>query len=141
VKAFTQHYESDALDASLLMMPMIGFLPIEDERVRNTIAAIERDLVVQGFVLRYKPEEKNVDGLPGDEGVFLPCSFWFATCLSMLGRKKEACELLERLLALSNDLGLFSEEYDPREKRLLGNFPQAFTHVALVTTVHFLEEE
>ena len=141
VKAFTQYYESDALDASLLMMPMIGFLPIEDERVRNTITAIERDLVVRGFVLRYKPEEENVDGLPGDEGVFLPCSFWFATCLNMLGRKKEACELLERLLGLSNDLGLFSEEYDPCEKRLLGNFPQAFTHVALIITVHFLEEE
>src|SRR5437868_1065299 len=141
VKAFTQYYGTDALDASLLMMPMIGFLPIEDERVRNTIAAIERDLVVQGFVLRYKPEEENVDGLPGDEGVFLPCSFWFATCLNMLGRKKEACELLERLLALRNDLGLFSEEYDPREKRMLGNFPQAFTHVALVSTVHFMEEE
>ena len=141
VKAFTQYYGTGALDASLLMMPMIGFLPVEDERVRNTIAAIERDLVVQGFVLRYKPEEKNVDGLPGDEGVFLPCSFWFATCLNMLGRKKEACELLERLLSLGNDLGLLSEEYDPREKRLLGNFPQAFTHVALITTVHFLEGE
>src|SRR5881227_908993 len=141
VKAFTQYYESDALDASLLMMPMIGFLPIEDERVRNTITAIERDLVVRRFVLRYKPEEENVDGLPGDEGVFLPCSFWFATCLNMLGRKKEACELLERLLALRNDLGLFSEEYDPCEKRMLGNFPQAFTHVALVSTVHFMEEE
>ena len=109
--------------------------------MRNTITAIERDLVVRGFVLRYKPEEENVDGLPGDEGVFLPCSFWFATCLNMLGRKKEACELLERLLGLSNDLGLFSEEYDPCEKRLLGNFPQAFTHVALIITVHFLEEE
>ena len=140
VKAFTQHYGSDALDASLLMTPMIGFLPIDDERVRNTIAAIERDLVVQGFVLRYKPEEENVDGLPGDEGVFLPCSFWFAICLNWLGRKKEAHELFERLLALRNDLGLFSEEYDPREKRLLGNFPQAFTHVALISTVHFLEE-
>jgi GH15 family glucan-1,4-alpha-glucosidase len=141
VKAFTQYYGSDALDASLLMAPMIGFLPIEDERVRNTIAAIERDLLVEGFVLRYKPHEENVDGLPGDEGVFLPCSFWFATCLNMLGRKKEACELVERLLSLRNDLGLFSEEYDPREKRFLGNFPQAFTHVALISTVHFLEEE
>jgi GH15 family glucan-1,4-alpha-glucosidase len=141
VKAFTQYYGSDALDASLLMAPMIGFLPIEDERVRNTIAAIERDLVVQGFVLRYKPEKENVDGLPGDEGVFLPCSFWFATCLNMLGRKKEACELVDRLLSLRNDLGLFSEEYDPHEKRFLGNFPQAFTHVALISTVHFLEEE
>src|SRR5437764_10395739 len=123
------------------MTPMIGFLPIDDERVRNTIAAIERDLVVQGFVLRYKPEAENVDGLPGDEGVFLPCSFWFAICLNLLGRKKAACELVERLLTLRNDLGLFSEEYDPREKRLLGNFPQAFTHVALITAAQFLEEE
>ena len=139
-KAFTQYYGSDALDASLLMMPMIGFLPIEDERVRNTIAAIERDLLVEGFVLRYRPEEENVDGLPGDEGVFLPCSFWFAICLNWLGRKEEAHEFFERLLALQNDLGLLSEEYDPREKRLLGNFPQAFTHVSLVAAAQFLEE-
>jgi len=141
VKAFTQYYGSDALDASLLMMPMIGFLPIEDERVRNTIAAIERDLLMQGFVLRYRPEEENVDGLPGDEGVFLPCSFWFAICLNLLGRKEEAHELFERLLTLQNDLGLISEEYDPRDKRLLGNFPQAFTHVSLIVAAQFLEEK
>ena len=140
VKAFTQYYGGDGLDASLLMMPMVGFLPIEDERVRNTIAAIERDLLVDGFVLRYRPEEENVDGLPGDEGVFLPCSFWFAICLHWLGRKEEAHEFFERLLALQNDLGLLSEEYDPREKRLLGNFPQAFTHVSLVAAAQFLEE-
>ena len=141
VKAFTQSYGSDALDASLLMMPMIGFLPIEDERVRNTIAAIERDLLVQGFVLRYRPEEKNVDGLPGDEGVFLPCSFWLAICLNLLGRKEEARDLFERLLTLQNDLGLLSEEYDPRDKRSLGNFPQAFTHVSLIVAAQFLEEK
>jgi len=125
----------------LLMMPMVGFLPIEDERVRNTIAAIERDLLVQGFVLRYRPQEENVDGLPGNEGVFLPCSFWFAICLNWLGRKEEAHELFERLLTLQNDLGLLSEEYDPRAKRLLGNFPQAFTHVMLVAAAQFLEEK
>src|SRR3977135_78067 len=141
VKAFTQYYGGDALDASLLLMPMIGFLPIEDERVRNTIAAIERDLLVQGFVLRYRPEEKNVDGLPGDEGVFLPCSFWLAICLNWLGRREEARELFERLLTLQNDLGLLSEEYDPREKRFLGNFPQAFTHVSLIVAAQFLEEK
>jgi len=141
VKAFTQYYGSDAFDASLLLMPMIGFLPIEDERVRNTIAAIERDLLVQGFVLRYRPEEENVDGLPGDEGVFLPCSFWFAICLNLLGRKEEAHELFGRLLTLQNDLGLISEEYDPRDKRLLGNFPQAFTHVSLIVAAQFLEEK
>jgi GH15 family glucan-1,4-alpha-glucosidase len=96
---------------------------------------------VQGFVLRYRPEEKNVDGLPGDEGVFLPCSFWLAICLNWLGRKEEARELFERLLTLQNDLGLLSEEYDPREKRLLGNFPQAFTHVMFIAAAQFLEEK
>jgi GH15 family glucan-1,4-alpha-glucosidase len=92
-------------------------------------------------VLRYRPEEKNVDGLPGDEGVFLPCSFWLAICLNLLGRKEEAHELFERLLTLQNDLGLISEEYDPRDKRLLGNFPQAFTHVSLIVAAQFLEEK
>jgi GH15 family glucan-1,4-alpha-glucosidase len=138
-KAFTQYYGSDALDASILMMPMTGFLPATDERVMNTIAAIERELLVDGLVLRYRPQEENVDGLPGNEGVFLPCSFWFATCLDMIGRKKEARALFERLLKLRNDLGLLSEEYDPRAKRQLGNFPQAFSHLALVSTAHFLE--
>jgi GH15 family glucan-1,4-alpha-glucosidase len=133
-KAFTQFYGSDALDASILMMPLVGFLPVTDERVRNTVAAIERDLVVAGFVLRYRPQEKGVDGLPGTEGVFLPCSFWLAHCFHLLGRKKEARELFERLLDLRNDLGLLSEEYDPCARRQLGNFPQAFTHVALLNT-------
>ena len=140
VKAFTQYYGSDALDASILMMPMAGFLPAEDPRVLNTIAAIERELLVDGLVLRYRPQEKNVDGLPGNEGVFLPCSFWLADCLHMIGRKKEARELFERLLGLRNDLGLLSEEYDPRAKRQLGNFPQAFSHLALVSTADFLEQ-
>jgi GH15 family glucan-1,4-alpha-glucosidase len=139
VQAFTQYYGSDALDASILMMPMCGFLPAQDPRVRNTIAAIERDLLVDGFVLRYRPQEEKVDGLPGHEGVFLPCSFWFANCLDMIGRKEDARALFERLLGLRNDLGLLSEEYDPRGKRQLGNFPQAFSHLALVSTAHFLE--
>jgi GH15 family glucan-1,4-alpha-glucosidase len=138
-KAFTQAYGSDALDASLLMMPLVGFLPATDERVRGTIEAIERELMQDGFVLRYRPQEENVDGLPGGEGVFLPCSFWLANCLHLLGRKKEARELFERLLALRNDLGLLAEEYDPVAKRQLGNFPQAFTHVALVNTARVLE--
>jgi GH15 family glucan-1,4-alpha-glucosidase len=133
-KAFTQVYGSDALDASLLMMPLTGFLPISDERVRTTIEAIQRELMQDGFVLRYRTEEKRVDGLPGGEGVFLPCSFWLADCLHLLGRQKEARELFERLLGLRNDVGLLAEEYDPRGKRQLGNFPQAFTHVALVNT-------
>ena len=137
-KAFTQFYGSDALDASLLTMPLTGFLPAADERVRSTIEAIERELVQEGFVLRYRPQEENVDGLPGREGVFLPCSFWLADCLHLLDRKKEARELFERLLNVRNDLGLLSEEYDPREKRQLGNFPQAFSHVALISAARIL---
>jgi len=140
-KAFTQFYGSDALDASLLVMPLTGFLPATDERVRGTIEAIERELMQNGFVLRYLPQEENVDGLPGREGVFLPCSFWFADCLHLLGRKKEARELFERLLDVRNDLGLLSEEYDPREKRQLGNFPQAFSHVALISAAAILGSE
>ncbi len=139
VKAFTQYYGSDALDASILMMPIIGFLPPRDPRVLDTIAAIERELMVDGFVLRYLPQEENVDGLPGNEGVFLPCSFWFVTCLDLIGRGDEARALFERLLTVRNDLGLLSEEYDPRAKRQLGNFPQAFSHLALVSAAHFLE--
>src|SRR6266550_13285 len=140
-KAFTQFYGSDALDASLLLMPVAGFLPATDERVRGTIEAIERELMQDGLVLRYRPQEEKVDGLPGGEGAFLPCSFWFADCLHLLGRKKEARELFERLLNLRNDLGLLSEEYDPREKRQLGNFPQAFSHVALVSAAAILGNE
>jgi GH15 family glucan-1,4-alpha-glucosidase len=137
-KAFTQFYGSDELDASLLMMPLTGFLPIDDERVIGTIEAIQRELVRDGFVLRYRTHENNVDGLPGGEGVFLPCSFWLADCLFLLGRKDEARELFERLLNLRNDLGLLAEEYDPGAKRQLGNFPQAFTHVALINTANLL---
>jgi GH15 family glucan-1,4-alpha-glucosidase len=140
-QAFTQVYGSDALDASLLTIPLVGFLPATDERVRNTIEAIERELMQDGFVLRYRPEQCGVDGLPGGEGVFLPCSFWLADCWHLLGRKKEARELFERLLDLRNDLGLLSEEYDPREKRQLGNFPQAFSHVALIRAARILRDE
>ncbi len=140
-KAFTQSYGSDAMDASILMMPIVGFLPPNDERVRNTIAAVERDLMEGGFVLRYRPQERKVDGLAGTEGVFLPCSFWLADCLHLIGRKKDARVLFERLLELRNDLGLLSEEYQPQEKRQLGNFPQAFSHVALVNTAAALSEK
>jgi GH15 family glucan-1,4-alpha-glucosidase len=140
-KAFTQYYGSDGLDASLLTMPLAGFLPANDERVRNTMEAIERDLMQDGLVLRYQPQKENVDGLPGSEGVFLPCSFWLADCLHLIGRKKEARELFERLLLLRNDLGLLSEEYDPVAKRQLGNFPQAFSHVALVNAALILSDE
>ena len=140
-KAFTQVYGSDALDASLLIMPLTGFLPVSDERIKSTIEAIERELMQDGLVLRYRPQECGVDGLPGDEGVFLPCSFWLADCWYLLGRKKQAHELFERLLDLRNDLGLLAEEYDPRAKRQLGNFPQAFSHVALVSCARILGDE
>src|SRR5438046_888526 len=115
-------------------MPRAGFLPFTDKRVRGTIEAIERELMRDGFVLRYGPEEEGVDGLPGREGVFLPCSFWLASCLHRIGRKKEARDLFQRLLGLRNDLGLLAEEYDPIAKRQLGNFPQAFSHVSLANT-------
>jgi GH15 family glucan-1,4-alpha-glucosidase len=139
-KAFTQYYGSDAMDASVLMMPLIGFLPLSDPRVRSTVEVVERELLQDGFVLRYRPQEKKVDGLPGSEGVFLPCSFWLADCLHLIGRTKEARELFEQLLSVRNDLGLLAEEYDPKTKRQLGNFPQAFSHVALINTAHRLSE-
>jgi GH15 family glucan-1,4-alpha-glucosidase len=122
-------------------MPRVCFLPPSDPGVRGTVEAIERELVDDGFVLRYRPQEKQGGRLPGLEGVFLPFSFWMAGCLHLMGRKKEARELFERLLDLRNDLGLLAEEYDPKEKRQLGNFPQAFSHVALVNTAHRLCEK
>lgn len=136
-QAFTQTYDSDALDASVLMMPLIGFLPASDARVRSTVEAVERELMVDGLVRRYRPEETR-DGLTGGEGAFLPCSFWLADCLHLIGRKDEARDLFERLLGLRNDLGLLSEEYDPIAKRQLGNFPQAFSHVMLVNSAGIL---
>jgi GH15 family glucan-1,4-alpha-glucosidase len=132
--AFTQTYGSQDLDASLLLLPLFGFLPASDPRMRGTIEAIERDLVRDGLVYRYRTEKDGIDGLPEGEGAFLPCSFWLADCYELLGRHDDAVELFERLVGLTNDLGLVSEEYDPRAKRLLGNFPQAFTHLALVNS-------
>jgi GH15 family glucan-1,4-alpha-glucosidase len=137
--SFTQAYGSDELDASTLLIPLVGFLPADDPRVVGTIDAIKRDLTRDGFVERYKVEERNVDdGLPGGEGVFLPCSFWLVDALLMQERDDEARELFEKLLAIRNDLGLISEEYDPVAKRLLGNYPQAFTHVGLVNSAYNL---
>ncbi len=134
-KAFTQFYGSDKLDAALLMIPLVGFLPATDERVRTTIELIEKELVIDGFVQRYHPEESaSVDGLPPGEGSFLPCSFWLVDCLHLLGREKEAREMFRRLLDIRTGLGLISEEYDQARHRLIGNFPQAFTHVGLVNT-------
>jgi GH15 family glucan-1,4-alpha-glucosidase len=132
-KSFMQYYGGKHTDASLLLMPVVGFLPAHDPRVQGTVRAVERDLMVDGFVLRY-PTETGVDGLPPGEGVFLPCSFWLADNYALAGRHEEATALFERLLALRNDVGLFAEEYDPRARRMLGNFPQAFTHVGLVNT-------
>ncbi len=133
--SFTQYYGSDQLDASLLMIPLVGFLPAHDPRVRGTIEAIERELVDGGFVLRYRTADTgDVDGLTGREGAFLACSFWLADCLTMLGRDHDARQLLDRLMGLRNDLGLLSEEYDPVAGRMVGNFPQAFSHVSLVNS-------
>ena len=136
-RAFVQYYGSREVDASLLLLPIVGFLPADDPRVRGTLAAIRRDLVVDGLVARYRnlPE---VDALPPGEGLFLPCSFWLADHLSLAGRHAEAERLFKRLLDLRNDVGLLAEEYDPRARRQLGNFPQALTHVALVVTARNL---
>jgi GH15 family glucan-1,4-alpha-glucosidase len=134
---FVQAYDSLHLDASLLLIPQVGFLPPDDARVRGTIEAIERHLVVDGLVLRYSTDT-DVDALPAGEGAFLPCSFWLADSYVLTGRRDEAKALFERLLALRNDVGLLAEEYDPRARRMLGNFPQALTHMALVNTARLL---
>jgi GH15 family glucan-1,4-alpha-glucosidase len=140
--AFVQFYGSDRLDASLLLIPLVGFLPADDPRVVGTVDAIQRELMRHGFVERYRADDENVgvDGLPPGEGVFLPCSFWLAAVLAKQGRTDEAIELFERLLSLRNDLGLISEEYDPERKQLVGNFPQAFTHMTLVETAFTLSD-
>jgi GH15 family glucan-1,4-alpha-glucosidase len=134
---FVQSYESPHLDASLLLIPQVGFLPAEDPRVIGTIRAIEDNLMADGLVLRYSTAT-NVDALPPGEGAFLPCSFWLADSYLLTGRRAEAEALFERLRSLSNDVGLFAEEYDPRGRRMLGNFPQALTHMALVNTARLL---
>jgi GH15 family glucan-1,4-alpha-glucosidase len=139
LNSFTQSYGSKELDASTLLIPILGFLPPRDPRVIGTVEAIQRDLTRDGFVERYKTHDENkVDGLRGNEGVFLPCSFWLVDALVLLGRHDDARELFEKLLTVQNDLGLLAEEYDPQEKRQLGNFPQAFTHVGLVNSAYNL---
>ncbi len=129
---FTQYYGSAQLDAALLLIPQVGFLPPSDPRVVGTVEAVQRELMRDGFVMRYKPDEHAADGLPPGEGVFLACSFWLVNALALIGRRQEAEDLFRRLLSLQNDVGLLSEEYDPATKRLVGNFPQAFTHLALI---------
>jgi GH15 family glucan-1,4-alpha-glucosidase len=134
---FVQYYGSPHLDASLLLIPQVGFLPPDDPRVLGTIAAVERELRVEGLVMRYSTES-GVDALPAGEGAFLPCSFWLADSYTLTGRRAEGEALFRRLLTLCNDVGLFAEEYDPRSRHMLGNFPQALTHMALVNTARLL---
>ncbi len=141
LNSFTQSYGSKRLDASLLMIPLVGFLPADDPRMLGTVAAIERGLVHDGLVYRYAHDEDvaSVDGLPAGEGAFLPCTFWLADNLALQGRDDEAEAIFQHLLDLRSDLGLLAEEWDPVARRLLGNFPQAFTHVALVNTAFNLD--
>jgi GH15 family glucan-1,4-alpha-glucosidase len=128
---FTQHYDTTAVDASLLTIPLVGFLPGDDPRVLGTIDAVVADLDAGGLLLRYRTET-GVDGIAGDEHPFLACSFWLVSALAMAGRREQARELMDRLCGLANDVGLLSEEYDVTHGRMAGNFPQAFSHLALV---------
>jgi GH15 family glucan-1,4-alpha-glucosidase len=136
---FTQSFGSSELDASLLLIPFVGFLPADDPRMRGTIAAIEQELMVDGLVMRYRTQAQ-IDGLPAGEGLFLPCSFWLASNYRLQNRDAEARALFERLLSLRNDVGLLAEEYDPRARRQVGNFPQAFSHLALIMTAQSLQD-
>jgi GH15 family glucan-1,4-alpha-glucosidase len=137
--SFTQTFGSTQLDGSLLQIPLTGFLPATDDRVRGTVTAIERELLRDGFVLRYLTDKAD-DGLPPGEGAFLPCSFWLVDNYVLLGRTQDAKTLFDRLAGLTNDVGLFSEEYDPTAKRQLGNTPQAFTHLAHVQAARLVSE-
>jgi GH15 family glucan-1,4-alpha-glucosidase len=135
IGSFTQYYECDLIDASVLMIPLVGFLPPSDPRIISTVEVVEKSLLDNGFVLRYRTADDGaVDGLTGREGAFLACSFWLVDCLHMIGRTKDADKLFRSLLALRNDLGLLAEEYDAVDGRLVGNFPQAFSHVSLVNS-------
>ena len=140
-KVFRQHYETDALDASTLLIPLLRFLPPDDERIQATVLAIERDLTAHGLVLRYVTDETD-DGLHGEEGTFLICSFWLVSALSEIGESERARMLCERLLEAAGWLDLYAEELDPVSGRHLGNFPQAFTHLALINAVsHVIADE
>jgi len=141
-QCFTQYYGSQELDASLLIIPLVGFVPATDARMVGTVAAIERELMRDGLVYRYStaPDGK-VDGLPPGEGAFLPCSFWLVDNYLLQGRRDEGRALFERLCGLANDVGLLAEEYDPDARRLLGNFPQAFSHISLVNSARMLSNQ
>jgi GH15 family glucan-1,4-alpha-glucosidase len=137
--AFTQYYGTDRLDAAVLMIPLVGFLPASDERVRSTVEVIQKELMADGFVQRYHPDDStDVDGLPPGEGTFLPCSFWLVDCLHLIGRDQEARDMFERLLKVCSPLGLLAEEYAPKDRRLVGNIPQAFSHVSLINSARNL---
>ena len=134
---FVQHYGSTAVDASLLLLPLVGFVAGDDPRMLGTIAAVEQDLLREGMVLRYLTET-GVDGLAGDEHPFVACSFWLVSAYAEAGRLADAHELFDRLVGLLNDVGLLAEEYDPVRQRMVGNFPQAFSHLALVQAAFHL---
>jgi GH15 family glucan-1,4-alpha-glucosidase len=131
---FVQHYDTDALDASVLLMPLVHFLPPSDERIRNTVMTIAEELTEDGLVLRYRPEETD-DGVPGIEGTFLICSFWMVAALVLIDELPRARDLCERVLGHASPLGLYAEEVDPKTGRHLGNFPQAFTHLAQINAI------
>jgi GH15 family glucan-1,4-alpha-glucosidase len=131
--SFVQYYESTEVDASLLLLPTVGFLPVSDPRIAGTVRAIEQRLLVDGFVLRYETSA-GVDGLPPGEGVFLACSFWLVDVYVLQGRRDDAENLFKRLMGLCNDVGLLSEEYNPAARQLIGNFPQAFSHIGLINS-------
>jgi GH15 family glucan-1,4-alpha-glucosidase len=135
---FTQHYDTDAVDASLLVLPTVGFVDGDDPRMLGTIEAIEADLTENGMLLRYRTET-GVDGLAGDEHPFLACSFWLVSAYAQAGRVEDARALMQRLLTIPNDVGLLSEEYDPVGEHFVGNFPQAFSHLTLVGAAIHLE--
>ena len=138
---FVQHYDTDALDASLLLLPLVRFLPADDPRIRATVFAIAEELTVDGLVLRYRTEETD-DGLDGEEGTFLICSFWLVSAFAEIGEHVRAKQLCEKLLSFASPLDLYAEELDPRTGRHLGNFPQAFTHLALINAVmHVIRAE
>jgi alpha,alpha-trehalase len=140
-RAFAQSFDSDELDASQLLMPILGFLPATDERMRSTIEAIAADLTEDGLVLRYRTDEgEGADGLSGEEGTFVICSFWLVSCLAEAGEVDRAEKLFDSLVAYANDLGLLAEEIDTKNDELLGNFPQAFSHIGLITAAYEIDK-
>ena len=138
--SFVQAYGSKALDANLLLLPLVGFLPPDDPRIQGTLTAIEQRLMFDNLVYRYNTGE-TADGLPPGEGAFIACSLWYADNLILAGRRSEARAMFERIRALSNDVGLLAEEYDPAAKRQLGNFPQALTHLAFISAAYYLDRQ